>query len=62
MSCAQLTDEDAALEVRIFYQSLRLRYGKTREERTAAMDELRKLHSQRSNAQVEQMERTRGLR
>lgn len=55
-------DPDLALERRIFYQAMLLRFGKTVEERRAAMDELARLHTQRSPAQIERMERARGLR
>jgi len=52
---------DWALEQRIDFQAGLIATAFTREEKTAAEVELRRLHAMRSPARVAQMERERGL-
>lgn len=52
----------AALEFEIEMQALVLHTAPSRDDRVAAMEELRRLHAMRSPEVVEEMEYERGLR
>lgn len=64
MSAAYPTEVEraAALEREIDRQALILHTAEKREDRVAAMEELRRLHALRSPEVVEEMEYERGLR
>jgi hypothetical protein len=55
-------DADIDLERQIDFQAGLITTALTRDEKVAAEDELRRLHSMRSPERVEQMEREAGIR